>query len=436
MKGFVDAPNYFIELLEGGTTLENVIDNHIYEQNLAEKNAFVVADLGALMRQHVVWKTTMPLVRPFYPVSCNSSPVVIELLSALGVGFVCANKAETTLVLSHDVPPENIILSGVCKQLSLIKHAAKTGINFLLCENEAELRKIARAHPEAKLLLQVSTEAQIEEASVTIGCSLKGCRHLLELAKELNVSVAGVTFQVPASCKDPQAYTHALSDARCIFDMGKEFGFDMNILDIGGGFSGSEFQLKQVHSVIKPLLEAYFPSESGVSVIAEPGNFFVFSCFTLAVNVIGKKAAYQDLHTSTHDELTSSDAPEFVYYMNDGVYGSFMGKLFGNIISTPSVHKISLTLDEPVFSSSLWGPSCDPLDQVVERCLLPELAVGDWLIFSNMGASGQDGPASFSDTDQPPVYYTISTDDWFEMQEAGISLDDTMKNLSLVQFGL
>lgn len=34
MKGFVDAPNYFIELLEGGTTLEDVIDNHVYEQNL------------------------------------------------------------------------------------------------------------------------------------------------------------------------------------------------------------------------------------------------------------------------------------------------------------------------------------------------------------------------------------------------------------------
>lgn len=77
------------------------------------------------------------------------------------------------------------------------------------------------------------------------------------------------------------------------------------------------------------------------------------------------------------------------------------------------VSQLSLTLDEPVFSSSLWGPSCDPLDQVVEHCLLPELAVGDWLIFSNMGASGQEGPATLSDTDQPPVYYTISTDDWW-----------------------
>ncbi|XP_051992371.1 antizyme inhibitor 1b [Xyrauchen texanus] len=432
MKGFVDAPNYIIEVLEGGTTLEDVVDNHVYEQNLAEKNAFVVANLGALMRQHVLWKTTMPLVRPFYPVSCNSSPVVIEVLSALGVGFVCANKAEITLVLNHDIPPENIILSGVCKQFSLIKHAAKNGINYLMCENEAELRKIARAHPEAKLLLQVSTEAQVEEASVTIGCSLKGCRHLLEMAKELSVDVVGVTFQVPVSCRDPQMYTHALSDARCIFDMGKELGFDMKILDIGGGFSGSEFQLKQILSTVRPLLEVYFPSVSGVNVIAEPGSFYVFSSFTLAVNVIGKKAVYQDIH----DGLTPNDEPEFLYYMNDGVYGSFVGKLFGNVITAPSVHKMSLTLDDPVFSSSLWGPSYDALDQVVEHCLLPELSIGDWLIFSNMGASGQKGQATFSDTDQPPVYYTISTDDWFEMQEAGISLDDTIKNFSLVQYGL
>lgn len=74
--------------------------------------------------------------------------------------------------------------------------------------------------------------------------------------------------------------------------------------------------------------------------------------------------------------------------------------------------QMSLARDEPVFSSSLWGPSCDTLDQVVERCLLPELSVGDWLIFRNMGASGQEGSAPLSDTDQPPVYYTIFTDDW------------------------
>lgn len=51
-----------------------------------------MADLGALLQQHVLWQSTLPLVRPFYPVKCNSSPAVIEILAALGVGFVCANK--------------------------------------------------------------------------------------------------------------------------------------------------------------------------------------------------------------------------------------------------------------------------------------------------------------------------------------------------------
>lgn len=34
MKGFTDKPSYMIELLEGGATLDDVIDGHICEQAL------------------------------------------------------------------------------------------------------------------------------------------------------------------------------------------------------------------------------------------------------------------------------------------------------------------------------------------------------------------------------------------------------------------
>lgn len=150
-------------------------------------------------------------------------------------------------------------------------------------------------------------------------------------------------------------------------------------------------------------------------------------------------------------ELTLSDDPEFLYYLSDGVFGSFVGKLLGNIIPSPSVHKVknpdtnartykriqneptwtgffvsagllssgfflclqmSLSADKPVFSSSLWGPSFDVLDQVVEHCLLPELSVGDWLIFKNMGACGHEETAVISDSEKPSMYYTISESSW------------------------
>lgn len=68
-----------------------------------------------------------------------------------------------------------------------------------------------------------------------------------------------------------------------------------------------------------------------------------------------------------------------------------------------------LCAEGAVYPSSLWGPSLDQLDHVVERCLLPELSVGDWLLFSNMGACGLDEISSF----QLPVYYTVSTSDWW-----------------------
>lgn len=429
MKGLVDKPSYIIELLEGGVTLEDVIDGHICEQTLVEKSAFAVGDLGALMRQHACWQGVVPQLQPYYPVKCNSSPAVIEVLASLGLGFVCANKAEMSLVLEHGVAPENIILSGVCKQLAHIKHAAKNNIQLLACENEAELSKISRLHPNAKLLLQLSTQAHAAETSMAFGFSLKSCRHLLEAAKGLGVQVVGVTFHIPSSCQDLQeAYTHALSDARCVFDMGADLGFNMNILDIGGGFTGSEFQLKQVESAVRPLLDAYFSPLSGVQVLAQPGSFYVASAFSLAVNVIGKKMVTRHWDSLTQGE--NNEDTEFLYYMNEGVYGPFSHKLLGNSIAAPSVHKHALCAEEAVYPSSLWGPSLDQLDTVVERCLLPELNVGDWLLFSNMGACGLEEFAS----SQLPVYYTVSTSDWYEMQEAGVALDSAVKNFSMVQY--
>ncbi|XP_075873443.1 antizyme inhibitor 1b isoform X1 [Nelusetta ayraudi] len=427
MKGFTDKPSYMIELLEGGATLGDVIDGHICEQALVEKSAFVVGDLGALMRQHLSWQSTLPQLQPYYPLRHNSSPAVVEVLASLGLGFVCVNKAEMSLVLEHGVPPESIILSGVCKQQATIKYAAKNNVQHLLCENEAELSKVSRLHPNAKLLLQLSTQAHAAETSVAFGFSLKSSRHLLEAAKELGLQVVGVSFHVPASCEDlEEAYAHALSDARCVFDMGVDLGFNMNILDIGGGFTGSDFQLKQVESVVRPLLDAYFSPLSGVQVLAQPGSFYVSSAFSLAVSVIGKELVnrgWDSLAPGDNNEDT-----EFLYHMNEGVYGPFSCKLLGNSVATPSVHKHALCAEEPVYPSSLWGPSLDQLDHVVERCLLPELSVGDWLLFSNMGACGLDEVRSL----QLPVYYAVSTSDWFDMQEAGVALDSAVKNFCTV----
>ncbi|XP_030638024.1 antizyme inhibitor 1a isoform X1 [Chanos chanos] len=434
MKGTVSDACHSVKVVEGSAAFQDVIDNHIYEQTLTQKSAFFVADLGVVLWQHVRWRTHMDWIRPFYPVKSNSSPVIIELLAALGTGFICASKRELELVRGLGVSSKDIILSSLCKQLSQIKYAAKNGIDLLVCDNEVELRKIARSHPGAKLLLQVAVMTgcqEEEETAMSLGCSLKDCRHLLECAKELSLQVSGVKFQIPRHCQDPEVYTHAVSDARCVFDMGEELGFQMHILDIGGGFGDTEDMLQKAKRAVKPILDVYFPPSTGVSVIAEPGAYYVSAAFTLAVNIITKKMVARDCSNDSQDRVSADDEPEFQYYMNDGVYGSFAYKLLEDSIPAPSVHKV-VSAEEPLFSSSLWGPSSDGLDRVVEHCLLPELSVGDWLLFSNAGANSLGTLSCHGEEHIPHIYYTISAGDWYEIQNSGIILDTTMKSISLV----
>lgn len=62
----------------------------------------------------------------------------------------------------------------------------------------------------------------------------------------------------------------------------------------------------QVESAVKPMLDAYFPSLSGVQVLAQPGSFYVASAFSLAVNVIAKEVVARHWDSLSQGEFLSS----------------------------------------------------------------------------------------------------------------------------------
>nr|AAH81043.1 MGC81763 protein [synthetic construct] len=434
MKGFIDDTNYSIGLLEDTATPRDVVDHYIYDHTLMGKNAFFVADLGKIVKKHFKWKNIMGHIKPFYTVRCNSSPAVLEILAALGMGFACANKNEMSLVYDLGISMENVVYTNPCKQASQIKHAAKIGVNLMTCDSETELKKIARNHLNAKLLLHVATEGMSgeEEMSMTFGTTLKNCRHLLDCAKELSVEVVGVKFHVSNS-SNQQTYNHALSDARCVFDMAEELGFKMNILDIGG-IPENEAQLEELYQAVGPLLDVYFPEGSGTRIIAEPGSFYVSSAFTLAVNVIAKETIEHDHHLSSAGKPISNKLA-FVYCLNEGVYGSFARKLFEKLDTTPEVHK-KYKDGEPLFTSSLLGASYDELDVIVDHCVLPELEVGDWIVFENMGCGSLNENSPFADFEKPSLYNFMSFNDWYGIQDTGNISESLMKSLCVPCFHL
>ena len=59
----------------------------------------------------------------------------------------------------------------------------------------------------------------------------------------------------------------------------------------------------------------------------------------------------------------------------------------------------------PTHPSSLWGPTCDGLDCVSRHVALPELEVGAWLYFPNMGAYTAAAGSNFNGMPLPSKLY-------------------------------
>lgn len=73
-----------------------------------------------------------------------------------------------------------------------------------------------------------------------------------------------------------------------------------------------------------------------------------------------------------------------MYYINDGLYGSFSSILTEKrrVNSQPLKEYSSSNL----YSSSIWGPTCDGMDCILGEVLLPKMKTDDWIVFEDMGA--------------------------------------------------
>lgn len=411
--------------------ISSVIERKIIDKTQEEKDeSFFVANLSDVIEKHRLWTEHLPRVKPFYAVKCNDDPGVLETLAKLGTGFDCASKSEIQKIRALKVSQDRIIYANPCKQSSHIKYAAKHKVARMTFDNETELLKMKNLYPTAELVLRIlppeESKAQCQ-LGMKYGAPMKTVPALLQAAKQLDLNVIGISFHVGSGCMDPLAFPNAVKAAHAAFGFGRQAGYEFSLLDIGGGFPGqsdSEVSFEEICTYLKPALDTYFPAGNGVDIIAEPGRFYVASAFHLVVNIIAKRAIPQD--KTIDDELTPNDQPAFMYYINDGVYGSFNCLMYDHATVKPTVMN-ALSPDELMFTSSVWGPTCDGLDQVLERVELPELFTGDWLLFKDMGAYSLCAGSEFNGMPKPVVHRVMHQDTWWPS-----SNEDTVEPLEKI----
>ncbi|KAJ0405809.1 hypothetical protein ATCC90586_008463 [Pythium insidiosum] len=392
-----------------------------------EQNAFYVVDTSAVEERFKLWNEYLPHVRPFYAVKCNPDPQLLQALARLGCGFDCASRAEIDAVLRHDVAPSDIIYANPCKQPSHVAFATAHGVNMMTFDSTDELTKIHAINPTAKLVLRIYVDdtKAVCRLGTKFGAMVHDVPAILEHARSLDLDVMGVSFHVGSGCFSVSAYSDAVVRARKVFDIAASMGFNLTLLDIGGGFPGTEtgpISFEECAKELQASLGEHFPASSGIEIISEPGRFFAASTHTLAVNVIGRKLAPTfDVPgagpetQSVHGDV-DPNAPSYMYFINDGVYGSFNCLVYDHGVVQPVVISDAVSAED-MQVASVWGPTCDGMDCIMRDIKMPVLDVGQWICFPSMGAYTCAAGSDFNGFAPPKKIYFDGNDAQQQQQE-------------------
>lgn len=252
-------------------------------------------------------------------------------------------------------------------------------------------------------MLRIRCDAEVAQCPLgkKFGCDPETeAPRLIKIARSMNLDVVGISFHVGSGCGDYPIYYKAIGKAKDLFNYAETVGYTFKLLDIGGGFPGDKNKnIDEVAAIINQAVEFYFPDKS-VKVIAEPGRYYVASAYTLVCNIHSKKQILND----------SGNIERMMYYLNDGVYGSFNSILYDHQKVFPMLLK-----DVDVgkkYNTTIWGPTCDALDQICEDIKLPNLDIGDWMIFENMGAYTIPVASPFNGFPLPKIQIYLSNDIW------------------------
>lgn len=380
---------------------KELVMEKISTKNITEE-PFYIIDLGTLTRLYQQWTTLLPRVKPFYAIKCNPDPAIIKTLAALGAGFDCASAQEIAQVVSYGIHPSEIIMANPCKPISHLEIAKKLGVSWLTFDNEAELYKIKKHYPNAKLFLRILPDDShsLMRFGSKFGAPSSSWNQLFATAKKLDLSIIGISFHVGSGCTSANAFIEAVKLARQAFDVAAQAGFNLNILDIGGGFPGNDHEIvtfKEIATALRPTLDDLFPPKENFQIIAEPGRYMAQQTHTLATSVYAKRAI-----AAEHSADTS-----YLYYINDGVYGSFNCIFFDHAHPAPFPLK-TVPHDTPLFQSKIFGPTCDSLDLISANSLLPEMHIGEWLYFPHMGAYTTTASSSFNGFKTKAKFYVYT----------------------------
>ena len=337
----------------------------------------LILDVDQVEENYKNLKNGMPAAHIHYAVKANPHPAILRRLVQLGCRFDAASIGEINMCLEAGALPEHISFGNTVKRKQDIIEAYAQGIRLFSADASEELTKIAEYAPGSDVFIRVlmrSTEAEWP-LSRKFGCSSSMVIPLMHEARERGLNPVGLSFHVGSQTRHPHMWYDSLDAVAAIWHNALDEGFDLTLLNIGGGFPAYYgVDITDPEEYGERIMEAVKERFGEVEyIMAEPGRGMVGSAGCIAAEVL--------LVSRKHEE----DPVRWVY-LN-------LGRFHG--LAETEAEAIKYQFATPDCTGTeytpciLAGPTCDSADVMYEnhKVELPDdLAFGDRFIILNCGA--------------------------------------------------
>src|SRR6204780_972607 len=120
-------------------------------RNRQDDGPCLVVDLDVVRENYLNFAKALPDTRVFYAVKANPAPEVLSLLAGLGSCFDTASVAEIEMALAAGATADRLSFGNTIKKERDIARAYALGVRLFAVDCAAEVEKIGRAAPGAKV---------------------------------------------------------------------------------------------------------------------------------------------------------------------------------------------------------------------------------------------------------------------------------------------
>ena len=342
-----------------------------------EDGPCLVLDLDVVRDNYTAFNKALPDTRIFYAVKANPDAQVLSLLASLGSCFDTASVVEIEQVLAAGATPDRISFGNTIKKERDIARAYALGVRLFAVDCEAEVEKIARAAPCAKVFCRILCNGDGAEwpLSRKFGCVPEMAARVLEHAHRLGLVAYGLSFHVGSQQRNPKSWDAALQASAAIFHDLAERGISLQMVNLGGGFPTKYLRdvpaVKAYGQAIFRALRKHFGNRIPETII-EPGRGMVGNAGMIEAEVVLISKKSED------------DRMRWVY-LDIGKFNG-LAETMDEMIRYPIRTEYDEDAMEPCI---IAGPSCDSVDVLYEKEPYPlplSLEIGAKVLIEGTGA--------------------------------------------------